>query len=144
MATDSRRRKTSYFNVPASQQPMRIRPEQERKSREPATGYINPLEQLIVVPERRPFHYDPFDAAYEDADGRLPHDPGSFTPEPDTFVVAEIPEWVLADALELHAEGASLRKIATAILPVTDCADIPSCEEILRIRLTLPAAPPIN
>lgn len=82
-------------------------------------------------------HAEALDATYEDANGRLPHEPGYDrgaapvpAPVPDL-----IPDWVLADADALLAQGYTLQRVARAVLPVTDCEDVLSCEEQLRSKL---------
>lgn len=87
------------------------------------------------------------DATWEDANGRLPHEPGyvepMLQPKPVPEPVPElIPEWVLADAREMRTHGMAMRKIATAVLPATGCADIPSCEELLKLQLEPAASRP--
>lgn len=57
-------------------------------------------------------------------------------PEPQPEPVPDlIPEWVLADARDLAAQGMTVRKIARMILPATDCPDVPSCEQLLKLKL---------
>lgn len=145
--TITERSRTAYFNVPASEQPLRVRQPAPQPEREPEPRH-SVLEQLVIAPTI--YGHDPAfadedrqeanDAFWECAHGRLAHDRtppcGCWPQEPAPMPVPDlIPAWVLADARDLRAQGMTVRKIARMILPATDCADVPSCEQLLKLQL---------
>jgi hypothetical protein len=146
MSTTERSR-TAYFNVPASEQPLRVRQPDRKPDRKPEREPEHSvLEELVIAPTI--YGHDPTladedrqeskDAFWECAHGRLPHDstpPCGCWPQEPAPVPDLIPAWVLADARDLHAQGMTVRRIARMILPATGCADVPSCEQLLKLQL---------